>query len=37
MSSDTIDDIAQTSFLSNLKNKIIYKANKAVYEPEANK
>ncbi len=36
MSSDTNDSMAQTSFFSNLKNKIVYKANKAVYEPEAN-
>ena len=36
MSSDTNDGMAQTSFFSNLKNKIVYKANKAVYEPDAN-
>jgi hypothetical protein len=32
--SDT--NIENTSFLSNLKNKILYKAQKAVYDPDAN-
>lgn len=34
---DDTQGMAQTSFFSNLKNKITYKVNKAVYEPEANK
>lgn len=33
--SDT-NNIENTSFLSNLKNKLLYKAQKAVYDPDAN-
>jgi hypothetical protein len=35
--SDTDDNTENTSFLSNLKNTVKYKAHKAVYNPDANK
>jgi hypothetical protein len=34
---NTNDDMAQTSFLNNLKNNIVYKANIIAYNPDANK
>lgn len=35
--SDTDDNTENTSFLSNLKNTVKYKAHKAIYNPDANK